>query len=102
MMRLPLGAWCPFEKGKVGKGGRAPRCWLYSYSTYVHYITYVPMSTRKKMNSQKDVMDRNSQAVTERELALKARNLISRLPLYLRILPQPSLVKIHRAVGQKE
>src|SRR5215217_9541963 len=42
MMLLPLWAWCPSGKGKVGrcpsgkgkvgKEGRAPRYWLYSYS----------------------------------------------------------------------
>ena len=36
----------------------------------------------KKMNTQKDVMDRNTQVVTEGYLALKARNLTSRLPPY--------------------
>src|SRR5215217_6984419 len=35
MMLLPLWAWCPSGKGKVGKEGRAPSYWLSSYSIYV-------------------------------------------------------------------
>jgi len=56
----------------------------------------------KRCNTQKDVMDRNNRAVTEGQLALKARNLTSRLPLYSLSLPERSFAQIHRAVGQKE
>ena len=38
----------------------------------------------------------------EGQLALKARNLTSRLPLYSLSLPERSFAQIHRAVGQKE
>src|SRR5215217_7789263 len=48
-MLFPLGAWCP-SLGKKGKGKEVGHQGnrLYSYSTYVPYITYVLKSIHKR------------------------------------------------------
>ena len=49
-MSFPLGAWCP-SLGKKGKGKEVghPGNKLYSYSTYVPYVTRVLKSIHKKV-----------------------------------------------------
>ena len=48
-MLFPLGAWCP-SLGKKGKGKEVGHQGnrLYSYSTYVAYVTYVLKSIHKR------------------------------------------------------